>query len=146
MNFHRESRGGDQEEGINLTPLMDVMFLLVIFFAVSTTFRIYPGISVNLPKVQSESTLQDERTIVAVLTEKGKIFLDGNPVPRKNLLKTLKTRQASSPALMFVLQADEGARHGQVVELMDAAKKVGITRLGIATRKIEEVPVNRNMP
>ena len=137
MNFRREPSAEEREPTINLTPLMDVMFLLVIFFAVSTTFRIHPGISVNLPKAKSENTIKQDRSIVAVLTEKGNIFLDGIPVQRKNLLRSLKTRQAASPALVFVLQADEGARHGQVVELMDAAKRVGISKLGIATRKIE---------
>lgn len=137
MNFHRESLE-EKEPSINLTPLMDVMFLLVIFFAVSTTFRVYPGISVTLPKAESKDVLSEERIMVAVLNEQGQIFLDGSPIAQRTLLKVLRARQAANPSLMFVVQADENARHGRVVELMDAAKMVGISKLGIATRKPDE--------
>ncbi len=136
MNFRRESLE-EKEPAINLTPLMDVMFLLVIFFAVSTTFRVYPGISVTLPKAQVKDVLSEERAMIAVLNAKGEIFLDGRPIPRRSLLKILRARQAANPSLMFILQADENAKHGHVVSLMDAAKLAGVSKLGIATRKPE---------
>ena len=138
MNFKRQSSGDENEATINVTPLMDVMFLLVIFFAVSTTFRVYPGISINLPSAGSENIKEEDKTITVVLTDEGDIFLEGKKVSLGHMSTVLKERITTYPALMFVLQADEKARHGEVVGLMDAAKQVGISRLAIATRQKKE--------
>jgi biopolymer transport protein ExbD len=138
MNFKRSGSDEENEPVLNLTPLIDVMFLLVIFFAVSTTFRVYPGLSVNLPRAHSERIAEDKRVVKAVLTSKGEIFLENEEVVRSELIEVLKNRQKVAPVSLFVLEADEQARHGQVVELMDAARQAGIPRLAIATRSEDE--------
>ncbi len=79
-----------------------------------------------------------------VLTEQGDIFLEGKKVSQGHLSKVLKERLNAYPALMFVLQADEKTRHGNVVGLMDAAKQAGISRLAIATRQKKEKPGMRS--
>ena len=135
MNFQKQSWGDGGEPEINLTPLIDAMFLLVIFFAVSTTFRIYPGLSVNLPTAGSEQIQQEEATVRAIVTEEGEIYLDGEKVARDQLPMILRDRQKAAPIAMFVLQADTKTQHGCVVEVMDAAKQAGIARLAIATRQ-----------
>ena len=140
MNFRRRPAGEEGGFELNLAPLMDVMFLLVIFFAVSTTFRVYPGISIDLPAAGSEQIREEEQSITVVLSEGGDIYVEGNKVTFAHLERTLKERFESAPNLMFVLQADEKARHGQVVELMDAAKQVGISHLAIATRQKKPLP------
>jgi len=137
MNFQRQSVMEGEEPTINVTPLLDIVFLLIIFLVVTTTFRIYPGISVNLPRARAQGVQQEEHTVVAVLTREGEIFLNGKPVRRQDLTRTLRLHQAVSQASLFVVEADEMARHGQVVELMDAARQVGIPRLAIATRDKE---------
>jgi biopolymer transport protein ExbD len=137
MNFKRNGWDEENEPALNLTPLIDVMFLLVIFFAVSTTFRVHPGLSVNLPRAHSERIAEEKRTLKAVLTHDGEVFLDREKVPRADLIDTLRQRQRRWKASLFVLEADEAARHGQVVELMDAARQVGIPRLAIGTRSKE---------
>jgi biopolymer transport protein ExbD len=140
MNFKRDSSGDENEPALNVTPLMDVMFLLVIFFAVSTTFRVYPGISINLPSAGSEQIKEEDKSITVVLTDEGDIFLEGKKVSLGHMSKVLQERLTTNPALMFVLQADEQARHGKVVGLMDAAKQAGISRLAIATRQKKGQP------
>ena len=135
MNFQKPAWGEGSDTEINMTPLIDAMFLLVIFFAVSTTFRVYPGISVNLPTAGSEQIKQEELTLTVVLTEGGTIFLEGEKVSRRHLVRVLKDKQRTASVVMFILQADSKARHGDVVEVMDAAKQAGISRLAIATRK-----------
>ena len=137
MNFKRQSSGDENEPSLNVAPLMDVMFLLVIFFAVSTTFRVYPGLSVNLPAAKAEKIKEEERTLTAVLSQEGEIFLGGEKVARDQVLTFLRKRHQQEPVSVFVLQADDQARHGLVVELMDAAKQCGILRLAIATRRKE---------
>ena len=93
MNFQSSSPGNDNEPTLNVAPLMDVMFLLVIFFAVSTTFRVYPGISINLPAAKAEKLREEERTLTAILTEEGEIFLGNEKVARGQVLRFLKMRQ-----------------------------------------------------
>jgi biopolymer transport protein ExbD len=138
MNFKRNGSDEENEPALNLTSLIDVMFLLVIFFAVSTTFRVYPGLSVNLPKAHSERIAEDKKVLKVVLTKAGEIFLDNEQVAREDLSSTLKKRQRRSAVSLFVLEADEDARHGLVVELMDAARQAGIPRLAIATESEAE--------
>jgi biopolymer transport protein ExbD len=138
MNFKRNGSDEENEPALNLTSLIDVMFLLVIFFAVSTTFRVYPGLSVNLPRAHSERIAEDKKTLKAVLTVKGDIYLDNEYVSRSNLAEVLRRKQRLSRVSLFVLEADEQARHGQVVELMDAARQAGIPRLAIATRSEDD--------
>ena len=133
MNFKRKGSNEDGEPALNLTSLIDVMFLLVIFFAVSTTFRVYSGLSVNLPRANSERIAEDKKTMKAVLTQAGEIYLDNEEVARDDLFETLRRLQRKMKVSLFVLEADEDARHGQAVELMDAARQAGIPRLAIAT-------------
>lgn len=134
MNFEKGFSMEENELTLNLTPLMDIMFLLVIFFAVSTTFKVFPGISVNLPGAESERIKEEEKSVTAILTEAGEIFIDGKPIEKNHLVDTLRVRQKESPVNMFILEADTRAQHGQVVALMDAAKKAGILHLAISTR------------
>ena len=61
MNFEKGLSTEENEPSLNLTPLMDIMFLLVIFFAVSTTFKVFPGISVNLPGAESENIKEEKK-------------------------------------------------------------------------------------
>ncbi len=138
MNFQKESSDDGNEASLNLTSLIDVMFLLVIFFAVSTTFLVSPGLSIKLPEAHSEKIIKDSKGVTAILTEKGEIYLDGEMISQDDLFDILREKKAMSSATMFVLEADEKAMHGQVVELMDAARQVGISRLAIATRPKEK--------
>jgi len=138
MNFKRKGSEEESEPALNLTSLIDVMFLLVIFFAVSTTFRVHPGLSVNLPRAQSERIAEDKKTVKAVLTRTGEIYLDNEKVARDDLFETLRRLQRRSKVSLFVLEADKDARHGQAVELMDAARQAGIPRLAIATDTEDE--------
>jgi biopolymer transport protein ExbD len=93
---------------------------------------------VNLPRAHSERIAEDKRVVKAVLTSEGDIFLENEQVARSELIEVLERRQNISPVSLFVLEADEEARHGKVVELMDAARQVGIPRLAIATRSEDE--------
>jgi biopolymer transport protein ExbD len=144
MNFEKGFSTEENELSLNLTPLMDIMFILVIFFAVSTTFKVFPGISVNLPGAESENIKEEEKSVTAILTETGEVFLDGKPIERGQLADTLGARQKESPVSMFILEADRTAQHGQVVALMDAAKKAGILRLAISTRHEDDSGVPPN--
>jgi len=108
---------------------------LIIFFAVSTTFRVYPGLSVNLPEAKADKVVEEKKSLTAILTEKGDLYLEEEAVSLDHLPKALRVRQEMSPIQVFVLQADERVHHGKVVRVMDAARQAGISRLAIGTRE-----------
>jgi biopolymer transport protein ExbD len=144
MNFQADAQSGENEPTFNLTPLIDVLFLLVIFLAVATSFRVHRGVSVQLPQAQGEQVMEEPSTVIAVLTEAGEILLDGKPVAMEGVEGFLERRQKEAPVSLFVLQADEMARHGQAVALMDAARQTGVARLAIATRPKKDDDVDRS--
>lgn len=121
-----------RKPSINITPLIDVMFLLLIFFMVSSTFRDYPGIDVTLPKAASAET-QDETGHELVVTDAGEYLLDGEAIDAQDLETELRALVVEDPRSAVVLRADEAARFQFVVSAIDAAKKVGVTNLVIPT-------------
>lgn len=127
---------------INVTPLIDVMFLLLIFFMVSSVFPNQMGLDITLPEAAS-STAQDITEHEILVTESGAIFLDEKQLDRNALQQSLKKLLAEEPEAVLVLRADKGANFQAVVSAMDAARSVGGTRLVIptevATRTIDPV-------
>lgn len=130
MRFRRPRARGEGAL-INLTPLIDVVFLLLIFFMVSTSFAIIRGIKVDLP---TTTTPQEkiEQNIVISLAKDGKIYLGKTRVSKTELVKKLKAQIGKRKSLV-VVNADKDARHGMVVEVMDLAKQGGAGKLGVLT-------------
>lgn len=130
MRFRRPRTRGEATL-INLTSLIDVVFLLLIFFMVSTSFALIRGIKVDLP---TTTTTQEkiEQNIVISITKEGKIYLGKTRVSKTELVKTLK-RQIGKKKSLVVINADKDTRHGMVVEVMDLAKQGGAGKLGILT-------------
>jgi biopolymer transport protein ExbD len=119
--------------------MIDVVFLLLIFFMISTTFIERPGLTIDLPAAASEALKQQEREVHVYLTVAGEIYLESDRVS----LAQMRAHLGSYPAdrvktMTFLLMADKEARHGRVIELMDVAKSAGFTRLAIATDRGEE--------
>jgi biopolymer transport protein ExbD len=118
--------------------MVDVVFLLLIFFMISTTFVETPGISIRLPESSSQQVEKAPEEIKVVLTAEGKILLEGETVSIAGLRQRLQAFGTKAAATTFILEADEGARHGRVVELMDAAREAGFSKLAIATEPRRE--------
>ncbi|WP_245803884.1 ExbD/TolR family protein [Geothermobacter hydrogeniphilus] len=129
------SRRGSEEPKVDMTPMVDVVFLLLIFFMISTTFVETPGIDVNLPKSSLEVTEKKPQEIKVFIDARGKIVIDEKQVSLKGLKERLKAMGAKTAETTFVLMADRDVRHGRVVEVMDAAKEAGFVQLAIATEK-----------
>jgi biopolymer transport protein ExbD len=116
---------------INLTSLIDVVFLLLIFFMVSTSFALIRGIKVDLPTTTTPQE-EIEQNIVISITKEGKIYLDKTQISKTELVKTLE-RQIGKKKSLVVINADKDTLHGIVVEVMDLAKQGGAGKLGILT-------------
>ena len=135
MNLRPERT--DERVDINLTPLIDVVFLLLIFFMVSTTFDRHANLKVELPEASAKQQKQQvEEPLVLAIDAEGNYFINNRQVVNTTL-DTLKTALQKSVAdrkdVSLVLRADAKTPHQSVVRAMDAASQLGLTRLSIAT-------------
>ena len=136
MGFRRRIQ---ESPKVDLTPMIDVVFLLLIFFMISTTFIERPGLNINLPTSGSEQIKQGKQEVQVYLAENGAIYLQREEITLDELLQHLKSFDpVITKKMTFMLMADKAARHGKVVQLMDAAKMAGFGSLAIATDKKQE--------
>nr|VFJ87266.1 MAG: biopolymer transport protein ExbD [Candidatus Kentron sp. LFY]VFJ87727.1 MAG: biopolymer transport protein ExbD [Candidatus Kentron sp. LFY]VFK14492.1 MAG: biopolymer transport protein ExbD [Candidatus Kentron sp. LFY] len=124
---------------VTLTPLIDVVFLLLIFFMVSTTFERSSELSIELPEATPEAELSEGRIIEVAIDAQGYYYINGKQLVNtqfETLKKALtKLNTPNSPPL--ILSADEGTPYQSVVTLMDVAQQLGFARLRFATRLVE---------
>lgn len=132
MDFRPRTRRRGATE-INLTPLIDIVFQLLIFFLITTTFVQNPGIDVELPKATAEAISQETEQVIIAVTEEGRIVHEGRAVSEDELATRLREHHQQRPNAMVIVQADTKTAHGAVVGVMDLARQVGFTQLAIAT-------------
>ncbi|MEZ4271994.1 MAG: biopolymer transporter ExbD [Myxococcota bacterium] len=132
MQFrNRRKRRGVTE--VNLTPLIDIVFQLLIFFLITTTFVQNPGIEVQLPKASSKPVVTEAENVIIGVTKEGLFVQDGKALAIDELRERLVSHLKQRPNAMLVVQADTNTPHGKVVEVMDVARDVGFKQLAIAT-------------
>ena len=122
---------------INITSLIDVLFLLLIFFMVSSTFLERPGMKLDLPKASHKESIRMEGYTLFV-TQEEKLFLNDEPVKLNELEAKLRKIAPEIEEEAIVLQADEQIRYGLVIEVMDMIKKSGIKKMVVATEIKED--------
>jgi biopolymer transport protein ExbD len=114
---------------IDMTPMVDVMMLLVIFFMMSTAFvAVYPGFTVSLPKASLESRQTEQ--IVVMIAGDGRVAVDGRPVAKGELAAVIRANGSVQPTVS--IRADKDVSHGRVVEVMDEIRKAGVAKMAIA--------------
>lgn len=118
---------------INITSLIDVLFLLLIFLMVSSTFLEQPGIKLDLPEADSAVVVEQKEFILFVDKNKN-IFLNDFPVQLDQLQEKLKETLPNMKDGALILKADQDVSHGLVVRVMDDIKKSGVKRLVIGTK------------
>ncbi len=117
---------------LELTPLVDVVFLLLIFFLLTATFVRNPNIPIDLPEASVHQTTPTKRDVRVGITSEGELRWQGRPITLDRLGSELRSLHSESPGSMVLIQADRSSRHGKVVQVMDLAKRIGFERLGIA--------------
>jgi len=118
---------------INIAPLVDVVFLLVIFFAVSTTFLETAGLKLELPTSSSTAT-REPREITVLLAADGTPSYEGEVVARERLRERLRAELSETDRKIVVLRADTSTSHGTVVQVMDLIRESGAEGLTVAAR------------
>ena len=115
---------------LDIAPLIDVVFLLLIFFMLTSSFIFQPGIRVNLPKAVTSEILQKE-LLVVVITEDNEIFISERPITRDELVSriTLAARDGQS----LLIKVDKQADLGKVIEIWDICRQFDVKRISIAT-------------
>ena len=133
MAFRRKRR---EEESINPTPLVDVMFNLLIFIIVTAQYTNAQALKVNLPKAQSGTAIEQKiEKVVITVTKDGGVSLNGkltDPAVLEGLLGPLGKKE---PQPAVLVEADEGSTTGHLVKVMDLASKAGLKKISIETRK-----------
>jgi len=117
---------------LNVTSLIDVLFMLLIFFMVSTTFVEQPGMKLDLPAAQSSDPSKIESLILYVYQD-GSLSLNEQKLTVEQLSEALRIGLAQTPESALNLFADKNVAHGKVIEVMDVARQVGIKKLVVAT-------------
>ena len=134
MKFPHPSK---KSASFNLTPLIDVVFLLLIFFMLTTTFvNLENRIKVDLPTGDFAAAEPSENIIVTI-TENNTIYLNGKLIDPLKLTESVAVEIKDEPEKIVILEADKNVLHGKVIRVMDLLKKGGAERIAIATQPVE---------
>ena len=124
----------EEESAIDITPMLDIVFIMLIFFIVTATFVKESGIDVNRPDANT-ATQQDRANILIAIDETGAIFIDRRRVEIDALRANIERLHAENPQGTVVIQADENASTKQLVAVMDASREAGVYDVAIATER-----------
>lgn len=146
MKFKRRIR---EELSINITPLIDVVFLLLIFFMVTTTFNRETRLMVNLPEANAELAESQPTQIEIIVARDGSYSINGRGLINSQLdtlMRGLEIESGGDRSLPILLVADAEATHQSVITAMDGIGQSGFTRLNIATQRSEDTGTNPANP
>jgi len=129
------ARRGAMIEGINVTPLVDIVLVLLIIFIVTAKMVVTPAVPLDLPKATQSEEVQ---TIFSVVVpEKGPLTVDGQPVQSEQLQAKVRAALAKDKELRAVIQADRAVPHGQVMGVLDDLKAAGLVRVAFGAVRPE---------
>jgi biopolymer transport protein ExbD len=119
---------------INMTPLIDMVFILLIFFIVTTSFVNETGVDVNRPSAET-AVNKELANIMVAITSSGEINISGRVVDRRALRANIERLHAENPEGSVIIIADKDARTGLLIEVMDQARLAGIANVSIAAER-----------
>ena len=121
-------------DDINVTPMLDLAYVLLVVFIILTTASVQ-GVKVDSPSTRAANNLARPQTRAITITADGSIYLDAYPVTLDQLQSRLADYKAANPALPVVLKGDAAAQYDKVMAVLDVAKRLDITELGLVTRR-----------
>ena len=129
--------GGEKDvyDDINITPMLDLAYVLMVIFIIMTTASVQ-GIKVNLPKASDTPSLAKPQTKAITITADGTMYLDTYPVTLPELENLLRQYKAANPNLPVIVKADSTVPYQRVIDVLDVVGKLDITQLGLVTQRI----------
>ena len=129
----RRNRRKSEEQGLDLTPMMDIVFIMLIFFIVTTSFVKETGVDVNRPN--AETAERDEKgNILVAITQNNEIWIDKRRIDLKAVRANIERLKIEYPEGSVIIQADKEARSGLLVETMDQIRLAGVQNISIAAK------------
>ena len=126
-----------EEQELNMTPLIDCVFLLLIFFMVTTVFKQPYSLQVVLPEAQ-QGVIVEEKKLVASITEDGRMEINRHLVTLDHLEQVLLREKEGTRSLTLVVRTDQETPHKYLLDLFEVAKRVGIEKIPLATEDLRE--------
>ena len=121
-----------EEDDINITPMLDVVFILLIFFIVTANFIKEPGLEVNRPDAET-SSIQENAAILIAIGATGDIWIDGRRVDVRQVKANITKLLADNPQGTVVIQADERATADKIIAVMDQSREAGVYAISLAS-------------
>ena len=135
MNLSHDDEDNDGPvDGINITPLVDVLMVVLVMFILTATAQI-AGIQVNLPKASASVSLSEQKTKAISVNDSGQVFLDAYPVILPELEDRLRTEKALNPNFPVIVRGDAGVQYQKVVEVLDLLRRLELSQVGLVTGK-----------
>lgn len=129
-----DDEDGAVVDGINVTPLVDVLMVVLVMFILTATAQV-AGIQVNLPKASSTVSLSQPKTKAISINEAGQVFLDAYPVTLPELEDRLRTEKALNPDFPVIVRGDAVVQYQKVVEVLDLLRRLELSQVGLVTGK-----------
>lgn len=136
MNFQRRKEPDEPE--INLIPMIDVLLVVLIFLMVTTTYSRFSELQINLPQANGDTTKEKPQQVTVAVDAAGNYQIDNSPINFsnvQNLADRLRKAAKGSPETVIVIDADAKATHQSVINVMEAGREAGLTRITFATQK-----------
>lgn len=124
----------EEAQAIDLTPMLDVVFIMLIFFIVTATFIKETGIEVNRPEATTAEQKEDAAILIAVSAD-NEIHIDKQQVDKRGVRAQIERLQAENPQGTVVIQADQGADMEFVISITESARELGITNVAVSTEE-----------
>ena len=119
---------------LDITPLVDLVFLLIIFFLLSTTFNVSPGIRLDLPEASSQKINKERKEITLSVDQSGTIYVNKDPIDQTSLLSRLLTWAHEDRDTTVLIKGDRNTGYGQMVDILGTVKQSGLHRIAIMTQ------------
>lgn len=126
-----------EETELDMTPMLDIVFIMLIFFIVTTSFVKESGVTVSVPQAETASQ-QDNPNIFIAITESGEVWIDRRPVDPRSVRAIVARLHADNPEGSVIIQSDEYAATGILVDVMDQVRLAGVEGIAIAADKKAE--------
>jgi biopolymer transport protein ExbD len=135
---HGSKAGQSLSSDINVTPLVDVMLVVLIIFMVVTPM-LQKGVGVDLPQARNVQGVSEDKNLIlmVVLQENGRLFLDADPIDGASLTATLQNRFAANPGLELQIKADRAVRYGDIKQILQAGRAAGFRGASLIAREIK---------